>query len=378
MELQQNAVKRGSRYATEGFKFGEYITQELNDATPDLRGPQPFARPPLASCSAAQIPVGAGIDKPNRVKGGVRAANVLLESFLEPDKLLRYPSSISSPNTAFDGCSRLSAYLSFGVLSDQAVFSRLAQASEEYVARSPFQQDAFNSTVKFFLERLYWRSAYLQSMERRPQSEVHNDLAVFDGVRESELDQTWLEAWTRGETGYPMIDASMRMLAATGWINMRARGMLTSFAVNELWLPWQDVGFHLAKEFLDYEPAIHWSQLQIHAGTSKLSGPLTYNAIKQAQDHDAHGIFVRKWIPALDKVPLAYLFEPWTMALSVQRTANCLLGRDYPVPVVRLLAANDAAKQRVAALREGRHPPSLLYWKKRDQERAASHQGSLF
>lgn len=378
VEVEQNAVKRGSHFTANGFNFGEHITQDVSSCTHLLAGPQAFAVPPFASCAAAQIPTGAGTDKPGRARGGARAANALLESFMTPEKLLRYPSSISSPNTAFEGCSRMSAYLSFGVISDQAVFSRLVRAAQEHADRAPGQVEAFKRTIKFFTERLYWRSAYLQSMERRPQSEDQGDLTVFNGIREAELNPGWLEAWAKGETGYPMIDASMRMLAETGWVHMRARGMLASFAVNELWLPWQDVGFHLAREFLDYEPAIHWSQLQIHAGTSRLSSPLTYNAVKQAQDHDPKGLFVRKWVPALANVPLEYLFEPWTMPRSVQMTSGCQVGGDYPAPVVRLQAAHDAAKQRVAALREGRRPPTSLYWKQRDQERATAHQGSLF
>ena len=383
IEVEQNGVRRGSAYRKQGFGFKEHlesssIAQEVATAAP-CQEVLCFARSPWPRPDLSELLRGRGKDKAARLRGGRSAALRVLTDFLQVDKLMDYPRSISSPNTAVDGCSRLSPYLAYGVLSDREVFSKLNELVErEVVNLPPAEAQALSAGVKFLAERLYWRSAYLQSFENKVESEFVNDLPAFDGERESELAPEWLEAWQEGRTGYPLVDAAMRMLAHTGWLNMRMRGMVTSFALNELWLPWRLVGLHLAREFLDYEPGIHWSQLQIHAGTSRLSGPLTYNTLKQAQDHDACGIFVKTWLPALKDVPTEHIIEPWKMPPSVQRTAGCQIGSDYPAPIVSLAAAHDAARQRVSALREGRPVPALLYWRQRAQALRAQRQDSLF
>lgn len=378
-ESPQNAVRRGREYREKGFSFNEHLVSACEETLWQPSAELPFAKDTLPSWSAPVMARGHGQDKPGRLKGGKAAAQAHLQSFFCIDALLGYPNAISSPNTAVEGCSRLSPYLAFGVLSDREVIQHLSSivaAAEEHLLEPDFKE--LHDASRFYLERLYWRSAYLQSMELRPSAELHNDLKAFDGVREAEMHEPWFEAWKEGRTGFPMVDAVMRMLAHTGWTNMRARGMVASFAVNDLWLPWQPVGLHLAREFLDYEPGIHWSQMSIHSGTSRLSGPLTYNVVKQAQDHDPKGTFVRKWVPELAYVPREYLFEPWKMPSSVQATAGCYIGQHYPVPLVPYLAANEAARERVLALREGRVPPNSLYWKTRDEERFKGRQNQLF
>lgn len=378
-ESPQNAVRRGSEYRRDGFQFKHYLD---NACEAELFCPKrdiPFAQSVLPNARRSAVPVGNGEDKPGRLKGGRRAAMAALDDFVRLEKLMAYPTAISSPNSAPTGCSRLSPYLALGIVSDREVFRRLNNTVNSASSKLPDgQAKALQNSVQFYAERMYWRCAYLQSFERRISSELKNDLSAFDGIRESELCVEWLDAWKAGRTGYPMVDAAMRMLAETGWLNMRMRGMVTSFAVNELWLPWREVGLHLAQEFLDYEPGIHWNQLNIHSGTSRLSGPLTYNVVKQALDHDPNGTFVRKWLPALSAVPSEHLPEPWKMPAAVQAAANCRIGIDFPAPIVPHLAANDAARERVAALREGRPVPNSVYWKGRDQARMASKQDSLF
>ncbi len=378
-ELSHNAVGRGSVFKRDGFQFRDYLQQACQGA-PFLPQPeQAWARSLLRSCASSDVPCGAGADKPGRLRGGRSQAEALMQGFLQPERLREYPQSISSPNTAADGCSRLSPYLAYGVVSDREVYRRLGQTVDQACAGlAEPQAQALHSSVQFFAERLYWRSAYLQSFERRPESELECDLPAFENQRESELIAHWLEAWKRGRTGFPLIDAGMRMLAHTGWVNMRLRGTLTSFALNELWLPWREVGLHLAREFLDYEPGIHWNQIQIHAGSSRLSGPLTYNVVKQAQDHDARGTFVRRWLPALQHVPTEHLYEPWKMPGAVQKHAGCLIGQHYPAPLVSVGAAHEAARKRVAALREGTPQPKSLYWRQRLQLVQQQNQSALF
>lgn len=357
-ELEQNGVRRGAVYRAKGFDFDELVNHALEGGFFTPRPEMPFFREPLPDLgplTAMPQLFGAGADKTDRVRGGASAAFERLEEFAGLKKVLAYPFSISSPNTAADGCSRLSPYLTYGILSERMIIWRIGcLVAEQQGKLDPGQEQRLKKAVQFFLERMYWRSAYLQNFERGVQTERFTDLDVFDGLREAFFDPARLTAWKEGRTGYPMVDAAMRMLRATGWINMRARGMLASFALNELWLAWREVGMHLAQEFLDYEPGIHWNQIQIHAGSSRQSRPLHYNAVKQAKDHDEQGVFVRKWVPELCRVPTQFIFEPWGMPFEVQSAAECMIGVDYPAPIVEHLQAARAARQIVYALRDGK------------------------
>ena len=144
-----------------------------------------------------------------------------------------------------------------------------------------------------------------------------------------------------------MVDAAMKMLHHTGWLNMRMRGMVLSFAVNELWLHWREPALYLAREFVDYEPAIHYNQMQMHSCTAGGSTMLAYNPVKQAQDLDPTGAFVRRWLPALRAVPDDYLFEPRTMPVAVQDQCSVVIGTDYPKPLVEHVAASKQARLRI-------------------------------
>ena len=151
---------------------------------------------------------------------------------------------------------------------------------------------------------------------------------------------------------YSDLSACMRSLRATGWLNFRMRAMLVSFASYHLWLHWRQTGLFLARQFLDYEPGIHWSQMQMQSGTTGINTLRIYSPTKQAQDQDPQGLFIRRWVPELAKVPLPYLAEPWKMDLSVQQMAGCLMGADYPLPIVEDKAAMKAAKDRMYGMRK--------------------------
>jgi deoxyribodipyrimidine photo-lyase len=129
------------------------------------------------------------------------------------------------------------------------------------------------------------------------------------------------------------------------------RAMLVSVASYPLWLHWRVVGLWLAQQFLDYEPGIHWSQMQMQAGTTGINTTRVYNPIKQAHDHDPQGRFVRRWLPELRRVPDAWIFEPWRMPASVQQAHGLRVGEDIAAPLVDLEAATRQAKARVHALR---------------------------
>lgn len=189
----------------------------------------------------------------------------------------------------------------------------------------------------------------MQKLEDAPAIEHRCLHPAHEGLRET--DPARLAAWTAGETGLPMVDACMRALASTGWLNFRMRAMVACVAGYHLWMDWRDYGPPLARLFTDYEPGIHWPQLQMQAGTTGINTTRVYNPVKQQTDHDPQGTFVRRWLPELAGVPLAALHRPWTLDRAAQRAAGCVLGRDYPEPIVDHVAAAREAKARLYAAR---------------------------
>jgi deoxyribodipyrimidine photo-lyase len=227
---------------------------------------------------------------------GELAAWNTLGSFLQ-GRGRDYRSGLSSPLTAPESCSRLSAHLAFGALSMRCVH----QATEKRISTTADRSLAYG--LRGFASRLRWHCHFMQKLEDEPELEWRNlarsvnGLRPGDGTPFSTQDQARFEAWCEGRTGYPMVDACMRQLCATGWINFRMRAMLVSFSAYHLWLHWRDPGLFLARQFLDFEPGIHWSQMQMQSGTTGINTLRIYSPSKQAQDHDPDGVYIRQWVP---------------------------------------------------------------------------------
>ena len=277
--------------------------------------------------------------------GTEASAWVELDSFLD-GRGRDYRRAMSSPLTAPDACSRLSPHLAFGTISMRTVH----QATEHAIAHTSDRDLA--KALRSFSGRLRWHCHFMQKLEDQPSIEFENFASVCDGLRENDFDMTRFEAWCAGQTGYPMVDACMRSLKATGWLNFRMRAMLVSFASYHLWLHWRPTGIFLAKQFLDFEAGIHWSQMQMQSGTTGINTLRIYSPTKQAQDQDPDGAFIRHWVPELARVPLPYLAEPWKMNDTLERMAGCVIGRDYPAPIVDDKTAVKAAKDRLYGLRK--------------------------
>jgi deoxyribodipyrimidine photo-lyase len=260
--------------------------------------------------------------------GGERAAWATLDSFLE-GRGRDYRRAMSSPLTAADGCSRLSAHLAFGTISMRCVH----QATEARIAATPDRSLAY--ALRGFASRLRWHCHFMQKLEDEPEIEWRNlarsadGLRPGDGVHERAIDRERLQAWCEGHTGFPMVDACMRQLRATGWLNFRMRAMLVSFAAYHLWLHWREPGLFLARQFLDFEPGIHWSQMQMQSGTTGINALRIYSPAKQARDHDPRGQYIRQWVPEIGTVA-------------------------YPSPIVDEGTALAAAKEQLYRLRRSR------------------------
>jgi deoxyribodipyrimidine photo-lyase len=200
--------------------------------------------------------------------------------------------------------------------------------------------------LQSFEGRLHWHCHFIQKLEDEPRIEFENLHQSYDGMRPSAPDTARLTAWENGETGLPFLDACMRSLRATGWLNFRMRAMVMATASYHLWLDWHAPGQALARLFTDYEPGIHWSQVQMQSGTTGINTVRIYNPVKQGLDQDPTGAFTRRWVPELADIDDAFLHEPWKA-----QNAGKVLGARYPEPIVDHLTAAKVARERIWAVR---------------------------
>ncbi|MEM6884674.1 MAG: FAD-binding domain-containing protein, partial [Verrucomicrobiota bacterium] len=268
-----------------------------------------------------------------------------------------YTRAMSSPITAYDACSRISPYLTYGAISVREAYQagcerkmdlKLMKAEKSMPAAD---LKLWNSALRSFLGRLRWHCHFIQKLEDEPELEQRNLYRACDGLREDQWNEEYYQAWSQGRTGYPIVDACMRSLRATGWINFRMRAMLMSFASYHLWLHWRKTGLHLARLFTDYEPGIHWPQVQMQSGTTGINSIRIYSPAKQSVDQDPQGIFIRQWVPELQQLPEYYLAEPEKTPEMEQSMYSCRIGIHYPEPVVEHVTAYKAAQKRIRASR---------------------------
>jgi deoxyribodipyrimidine photo-lyase len=143
-----------------------------------------------------------------------------------------------------------------------------------------------------------------------------------------------VNAWKKGRTGYPLVDASMRALVETGWLNFRMRAMCASFYSYILKQWWKEGADFYYRHLIDADITINYYQWQMQSGLVGVHANRIYDPTKQVEDNDPEGEFIRKYVPELRQVPDRHLAEPWKMPEKIQRKAGCVIGEEYPEPVV--------------------------------------------
>lgn len=314
--------------------------------------PEPEILPPIPKkIDAETIPLSQDLALsndpcPHRQKGGRQTGLALQESFLTY-RGKTYRSDMSSPLGGEKHCSRLSPYLAYGAISMREA-AQAAWSAQIKVKLSDSARSSWSGSLKSYLARLHWHCHFIQKLEDQPDLEYQNLHPAYDHLR-TVADPLRLTAWAEGQTGLPFLDACMRYLKATGWLNFRMRAMVTAVASYHFWLPWQQTGLILARRFVDYEPGIHWSQIQMQSGTTGINTPRIYNPVKQGQDQDPANTFVRRWVPELVKagVPSQHSQKPWCW-----QGAGALYRLGYPEPIIDISQAARHARDQIWAVRQ--------------------------
>ncbi|WP_241480023.1 cryptochrome/deoxyribodipyrimidine photo-lyase family protein [Kordia jejudonensis] len=282
-------------------------------------------------------------DNSHTMQVGGRTSGLLwMESFFN-ERLAFYSDYISKPEMARYGCSRLSPYIAWGCLSVREIYQRCI--AEKKSSTSKKQLNAFMS-------RLRWQAHFIQKFEMEPRIE-------FEAFNKGYLDlaqpmnSEFLEAWKTGTTGYPLVDASIRAVTQTGYLNFRMRSMCVSFLVHHLFQHFSTGSKWLARQFLDFEPGIHYAQFQMQSGFTATNTIRIYNPTKNALDYDPEAIFIKKFVPELRDLPVDFAIQPWKMTSMEEMLYNFELGKSYPHRIV------DISETRKEALKK-------LYGKRKD------------
>lgn len=262
-----------------------------------------------------------------------------LSDFLE-DRSLSYRGGISSPNTASTAGSRLSVHLAWGTITARTVFATSQQRLQTLKSSTHTDANRFQRSIKLFEARLHWRDHFMQRLESEPAMELTPLNAAYEKLPTTD-DNTLLQTWVNGETGFPLVDACIRSAHTTGFLNFRMRSMITSVACHAMRLDWRDIMWPMAQWWADYEPGIHLSQIQMQAGVAGINTLRAYNPAKQIIDQDPKTHFIKHWIPELRK------YSPEEIVAHQEQPLD-----EYISPVVDWKESTKAMKADYFALRQ--------------------------
>ena len=273
----------------------------------------------------AKLGVAGALDQNPRVKGSEAEAAKWLDAFLQNcagdyDTARDYPAQ--------EGTSRLSAYLKFGVISPRRVFAHVQERRKSLGLEK-------KSGLDTWLTELAWRDFYYQILFHFPHVVGGAFRPVYNNVS-WENDETLFQAWCEGRTGYPFVDAAQRQLNSEAWMHNRARMVTASFLTKDLLCDWRWGEKYFMQKLVDGDLASNNGGWQWAAGTGTDAQPFfrIFNPVSQGEKFDPDGEYVKRWIPELKRVPAKYVHRPWELSPAEQEAVGCVLGRDYPKPIV--------------------------------------------
>lgn len=359
-EFAQHAVQRGAlgRHQWQRQARTYLQSEPIASECATLISVDVEAEPRVAQYRVKQLPRAWCTPSPQHQRGGETTAQERLQLFLQ-HHLTRYRGRMSRPYDSRADSSRLSAYLAYGNLSVRTVMQSLKQSNHP----SGLQQQ--------WRKRFFWQSHFMQKfesyidMEQQPLNPAYGPLleAFHASQNEAERERAF-QAWAAGQTGYPLVDACMRALLQTGYLNFRMRALLVSVGCHHLGLPWTWVARHLAQNFLDFEPGIHYPQIQMQAGYTSFNTVRIYNPLQQSLKYDDQAQMIDVFVPELQVLPVALRHQPWEVAPMEAAWFGFQLGVDYPERCFHHEQTGSQARERLWQWRRHphvqRHVPALL------------------